>query len=520
MTARRILLLDGSSLTTHHWNGGRIKVEGEFSPEPVGIEAFAGYLKKHRSSLFYLLADTGDEGFQLEDLPYVQGGDRTALLQRRLSQYFYNTPLATAISLGRATGGRRDEKMLFAALTRIESFTPWLDALEAAEAMLAGVYSIPLVLAGCGPQVLGDGGPVLFVSLSRGGVRQSFIDGGKLHFSRLSQLATQSVEEVGRVCANESAKIFQYLVAQRQLPRGATLRTVILAHTAQMPALQEYCQSTGELHFEFVDLVATARKQGLKDLPEDSSADRLFIHCLITKTPPQQFAPAKQTRFHKLWQIRSALTSVGWLILAGCLLFAGKSALEIKEVQDRTDTIRMATAADTQRYNGLLEGLPKINLTPDNLRALTGRFEALQKRMPAMTPLLSHLGRAMNESPRIELVRLSWKMTDVLDLAAPAAASAASGTAPPPPVTPAAGTGWMVLELEAQLPLVLVSDQRAQLELIENFATRLRDPKTDVKVLSRPFDIESDKPLRSASDASKAQPGAVPKFSMRIARAL
>jgi hypothetical protein len=333
-------------------------------------------------------------------------------------------------------------------------------------------------------------------------------------------LATQSVEEVGRVCANESAKIFQYLVAQRQLPRGSTLRTVILAHSGQMPALQEYCQSTGELHFEFVDLAPTARKLGLKDLPQDSSADKLFIHCLVTKTPPQQFAPAKQTRFYKLWQIRSALTSVGWLILAGCLLFAGKSALEIKEVQDRTDTIRMATTADTQRYSGLIEDLPKINLTPDNLRALTARYEALQKRMPGMQPLLAHLGRAMNESPRIELVRLSWKMTDVLDTAAPAAASAGSGTSAPPPVTPAVGTGWMVLELEAQLPLVLVSDQRAQLELIENFAIRLRDPKTDVKVLSRPFDIESDKPLRSASDASKAQPAAVPKFSMRIARAL
>jgi hypothetical protein len=65
-----------------------------------------------------------EEGFQLEDLPYVQGGDRNALLQRRLSQYYYNTPLSAAISLGRAKEGRRDEKVLFAALTRVETFTP------------------------------------------------------------------------------------------------------------------------------------------------------------------------------------------------------------------------------------------------------------------------------------------------------------------------------------------------------------------------------------------------------------
>ena len=193
MAAKRILLLDGPALTAYYWHSGRIKTEGEFSHEPVGLEALAAYLKKHRSSLFYVLADIAEEGFQLEDLPYVQGADRSALLQRRLSQYYYNTPLSAAISLGRATEGRRDEKLLFAALTRVETFTPWLDTLREAEAILAGVYSVPLVLASCGPQVLGDKDPVLFVSLTRGGVRQSFFDQGKLHFSRLSQLATRTL---------------------------------------------------------------------------------------------------------------------------------------------------------------------------------------------------------------------------------------------------------------------------------------------------------------------------------------
>jgi hypothetical protein len=87
MATKRILQADGTSLTAHCWQGGRIRTEAEFSNEPAGIEALAGYLKKHRSSLFYLLADTAEEGFQLEDLPYVQGGDRNALLKRRLGQY-------------------------------------------------------------------------------------------------------------------------------------------------------------------------------------------------------------------------------------------------------------------------------------------------------------------------------------------------------------------------------------------------------------------------------------------------
>jgi hypothetical protein len=517
MAAKRILLLDGPLLTAHYWNAGHIKVEGEFSPEPVGLEALAAYLNKHRASIFYLLADIAEEGFQLEDLPYVQGGDRSALLQRRLGQYYYNTPLSAAISLGRAPAGRRDEKILFAALTRTETFTPWLDALREAEANLAGVYSVPLVLAGCVSQLLDGGGPVLFVSLARGGVRQSFFDQGKLHFSRLSPLATKSLEEVARTSASDSAKIFQYLLAQRQIPRGTPLRTMVMAHATQIPTLEEFCRSTSEIQFEFVDIAATARQRGLKDVPADSNADNLFIHCLATKTPAQQFAPAAETRIHKLWKIRFALTSTAWLVLAGCLLFAGKTGLNLYELRDSIEAARAATASDTQRYNAILESLPKAGISPDNLRALLGRFDVLQKRTPAMEPLLTHLSLALNDNPRIELVRLTWAIADSLDTGEKVTAEIKGAAGTPPPATAAKGV-WAMIEIDARLPLGMVSDQRAQIELIESFAARLRDPRTEVRILSRPFDIESDKPLKSAREQGETRLADAPKFALRIAR--
>jgi hypothetical protein len=521
MAAKRILLLDGPYLTAYYWNAGHVTVEGEFSQDPAGLEALAVYLKKHGSSLFYLLADITEEGFQLEDLPYVQGGDRNALLQRRLGQYFYNTPLSAAISLGRAAGGRRDEKLLFAALTRIETFTPWLDTLREAEAILAGVYSVPLVLAGCAPELLNERGPVLFVSLTRGGVRQTFFDDGKLHFSRLSQLATHGLDEIGRTSANESAKIFQYLVAQRQIPRGVALRTVVLAHSTQTPALQDFCRSTGELRFEFIDLATVARRQRLKDVPVDSNADNLFVHWLAIKTPAQQFAPASETRFHKLWQIRFALTSTAWIVLAGCMLFAAKTSLNLYELRGVTEATKAITAADSQRYASILDGLPKISLTPDSLRALISRLETLEKRAPSMEPLLLHLSHALTDTPRIELTRLAWKIADRpdTDLKGSEDANRRPGIAPVVATVAAAGN-WTVIEIQAQLPLGLVGDKRAQIELIESFVGRLRDPQTDVRVLSRPFDIESDKALKSGGDRGEVQLSDAPNFSLRIARPL
>ncbi|MBK8120552.1 MAG: hypothetical protein IPK39_16260 [Sulfuritalea sp.] len=504
MAAKRILLLDGPVLTAHCWSGGEVKVEGEFSREPVRLEALVAYLKKHHSSLFYLLADIAEEGYQLEDLPYVKGADRTALLQRRLSQYYYNTPLSTAISLGRAKEGRRDERLLFAALTRIETFTPWLDALREAEATLAGVYSVPLVLAEWVPQLLGASGPVLFVSLSRGGVRQTFFDQGKLHFSRLSQLATHSLDEMGRTSASDAARIFQYLSAQRQLPRGGVLRTVVLAHAGEIPALQNFCRDTAELRFEFIDLVALARQKKLKEVPADSNAEKLLVHSLATKTPAQQFAPASETRLYKLWQIRFALTSAAWMVFASCMLFAGKTLLNVYQLRDTSEAARALTRADDSATTPFLRRCPRSAHQPRQPARADRTLRCIAKTHPADGALLLHLSQALNDTPRIELVRLTWKTTvDRPDAGSKPAAGAES---------------WAVVEIQARLPLGLASNRRAQLELIESFAARLRDPRTDVRVLSRPFDIESDKALKNPAETGEVQLADVPKFSLRIAQ--
>jgi hypothetical protein len=76
------------------------------------------------------------------------------------------------------------------------------------------------------------------------------------------------------------------------------------------------------------------------------------------------------------------------MVLAGCLLYAGKTALNLYELRDSVEAAKVITATDTQRYQAILDSLPKAGISPDNLRALIGRFDTLQKRSPAMEPLL------------------------------------------------------------------------------------------------------------------------------------
>lgn len=520
MAQKYILFFDGKQLRIHSRETGHVNLETGFLQDVDGLAAFAAWVGQHRGSLFYLLADVPEEGFQLEDIPWLQGRDRSAVIKRRLGQYFYGTTLAAALSLGRANEGRRDERMLFCALTHVENFSPWLDILRQDEARLAGVWSVPLVLAGCGPRWINDNDPALLITITSGGVRQTFFDAGQLRFSRLTPLAARSQNEIARVIGNESANTCQYLVGQRQIRRGTTVRVVVLASAEQIPLIQQHCRANDALAFEFIDLTATAHNDGLKT-PAINTADDLLAHHLAAKPPRLQFARSPDRRFYRLWQLRSALTAGALIALAGSLLFAAKIGINVLELRQEIAEAESRTILSRQSYNALLDSLPKVKATPDSLFVLMKRLDELQKHSPGLEPLLAHLARALNETPKVELVRLEWKIAPRLDTPGKPGAPGvppAGGAGGTPPA--AADGAWTTLEIQAQLPLGLGADLRAQKEIIDVFADRLKNPQTMVQILAMPFDVESGKPLKSHSEASDSRREAAPKFSLLIARPL
>src|ERR1700722_6290495 len=106
--SRRVLYVTSHSATAYAVHAGRLIEEGEFIADENGQQAFSVYLQRHHEALFYLLGDVPEEDFQQENIPYVPGPDRAALIARKLAQIFRDSKLALAVSLGREAGGRRD----------------------------------------------------------------------------------------------------------------------------------------------------------------------------------------------------------------------------------------------------------------------------------------------------------------------------------------------------------------------------------------------------------------------------
>jgi len=521
MPQRRLFYLDANRLTAYHWHAGKMTAEGSFSADATGFDAFSAYLAQHKQNLFYLLADVVEEGFQPDVIPHVQGRDRTAMLRRKNDQYFHGAPLNLAIALGRETTGRRDDKVLFLALTKPQLFEPWLAALRDAEAQLVGVYSLPLVANAFAKAHVGRNRDhptqFLLVSVTRAGLRQTYIDRGQLRFSRLTPLSGGSLDEITAACSNESAKIYQYLIGYRLFERGAKLTTLVLTHPAQTTSFQERCRDTGDVHFEFLDLIAESGRYGLKTLPNDSHCETFFLHMMARNAPREQFAEAAERRLYRLWQTRLALNTASIVILLSCLMFSAKQLIQLYNLQEDTHQVQQLAETTGLQYAVALKALPQMPFTSNNLRALIDRYDTLVKHTPTLDPIYQRISAALQQAQRVELDRIDWKLGGNPD----EGKQTAEGPAKAVPAGKVVQSNelFVIADVYAQLPIGLKNDERTLKSIIDAFnAALIKDGKVQVRILKLPFDVESTKTLRSSDDDAAVVE--VPKFSVRILQKL
>jgi hypothetical protein len=296
------------------------------------------------------------------------------------------------------------------------------------------------------------------------------------------------------------------------IARDAPLQTLVLAHPAQFGAFRVACQDTRDRHVELIDILGLAKQYALTAPPNDSNGDVLFLHFLARQQPAQQFAPAEDRHFFRLWQVRSAIQAGAAAILAGCLLFAGGQAYTLNHLTSASQDRQTEIDADRQRYENLLQGLPKVPLAIDQLRALTDHEDLLLRRSIGPRPVLQHISQALAQTPKVDLTSLEWHIANSAE------DDAASRAKLPPPATSAASTeSYAVVGLQGQLPLATIADHRAQLETVNAFVAALAAKNMQVEVLSLPFETESGKSIRSTDAATQSE---APKFHLRLVQKL
>src|SRR5512135_1661861 len=139
--AARFLYLTNSQLVAMATRGKRIGARREFGVTAEGVAQLEAWLAEDAAVPVHLFTDLAEEDFRLDTIPHVGPRDRDAILARKLAQMFRNTPYRHAVVQGREPDGRRDDRVLYTAITNPEVLRPWLEAIERLQAPLGGIYS-------------------------------------------------------------------------------------------------------------------------------------------------------------------------------------------------------------------------------------------------------------------------------------------------------------------------------------------------------------------------------------------
>ena len=480
MPQRHLLYLDAAAMRCHRWQHGKVTERASFPTTDAGITGFARYVQQHASGLFTLLVDLVEEGFQSETLPFVRGADREAMLTRKRTQAFFGSPMNGALSLGRETAGRRDERFLFVALTRQAAIEPWLQVLRAANAPLTGVHSPALLIDRLVKRLGTDTPRCLLVSFAPGGMRQTFLDDGRLRFSRLAQSLHELPSVSPAQCAAEILKTHSYLTGQRLIPRGTRLPVHLLVDGSNFERLRRELIDTDELHYLHAPILALGHKIGLHGQGTDGSALPVLLHWMARSTATLQLAPPAERRYYRVWKARQAILGGALAAFAAALLFAAKVGFNSHQLDAETAQLQVTSAAQNAQLNHLMSSLPALPVPLAVLQPAMDTLDELRQQAASPRPWLAHLSAALDADPALTLREVHWRFRDDA-----------------PPAASSSGTVGQAL---IALPESIADDRRAMIERTQAFLAELsRPPGNAVRLTRRPVDLQSDRAFRSAS---------------------
>ena len=520
MAGQRILVISGTGLTVHRRHGRKLSAPLAFASHDDGHAQFARYVERHPNDVTRVIADVVEEEFREETVPHVPVWERRALMRARADRAFRNARYVHSTRLEREPDGRRDDRILFSAITRTEVLDPWIDTMVRHGVPLAGIYS-PAMLTGAMLKAIGaDGENVLVVSFqSGGGLRQTWFGRGRLRLSRLAVLPEPVDARFGLHVLDEVDRTRRYLDSLRAAGDEFRLDVRLLSHGEPLEALRRELGRNpgGDAGVECtpVDLAVVARGLGMRRWGGEATSDGLFVHLLARRRPPSHYTTARETRAFAMLRTRSLLrTASAGLVAGGCIL-GGVAALEGVAVRDHARSLARQAANYDDRYREALATLPAAPAEPSELERVVAAVDTLRERRTDPVDLLALIGDALAGFPNVRIEAVSWRLSGDAD--APAGEANDDRGEPR-----RAGEGsrrhaailFQIARVSARIE-PFDGDYRAAIDTVRRLAKALAVPSAveHVRVLALPLDLSPEQTLTGDTETT-AETAA---FKVRVA---
>ena len=486
-----LLFLSADRLHAQLMARGAIALQRDFTDTPDGRSEFVSFLQTAKCPT-YLLTDLIEEDFRHEIVPHLSGSSRTALLQRKFDQFYRGTPFHKATRLQRQKTGRRDDDMLFSALTNPGLIIPWLNIMLAQRTPLAGIYSVPQISA---PLVKDHpSNYLLLISWEKfSGLRQTYFSEHRLQISRLTPVHAELTFQDAVV--NELARTYQYLKSLSLLPSGQILDVRILCHAHDRSELQEKLSKNADMRYDFADIEEVGKQLKTNYHFTDSDASQIFLHQLATNRPNTHYANAEHTHYYTLWQLRHAFNWSSGALLLASLLWATATIWQNGGNATEAETFKIQAQRIAKEAQQITQSFPGTHTPAADMKTGVSIMRKLDQYAPIPQLIVKPISAALDHFPQIEIHDMGWQGN--------ATEPVASNTQTDVPA--------QVIILKGALH-DFGNDYRAALVYLDRFQLALSARGYQVTVLAKPLDVSPSGSLADQREARENELG----FSLKL----
>jgi len=533
--SRHFVYLTNNRLVSMITQGKRIAARREFAVTGAGASEFERYLSSFVDAPTHLFTDLSEEDFRLDTIPHVGARDREAIVARKLGQIFRSSPYRYAVMQGREPEGRRDDRVIYTAITNPELLRPWVDAIERHAIPLAGIYSAAVFSSVMLEELDLVFPHTLLVTFTPGqAMRQTYFRDGEIKFSRLTPVDLEEGQTLGAMVAEETTRTWQYLDSLRHFGGDDRLEVCVLVHPSDRPAVQPELRDFAQIQYRLVDMEQASMKLGLKPAPLDSTDEEVLVHLFLMRPAANHFASPELRRFSSLRRARIAINQVSVAILVAGIAWGGYNFFRALQGNQAEQQVNRDISTLDREYDEITRALPSFGVGGSTMRDAVAFYNASIRSFPSLPEFLVPLSRVLQSYPDVQLTQLAWqasddaKATPTMSLGAPRSlpVQAMNRTdAPPPPSSaadnngnpPYAGGKFEVALLEASVR-VGANDFRGAIDRAQQVSEAIgKLPGYRCEVLESPLDVRSNIAIQGRQ--SNAEPSMMDtRFVLRVLR--
>ena len=407
-----VLLINDSGMQLYSWEHGRLAWQQAFRATPAELEDFGAALDAFSKFPAIVITDLIEESFRHDTVVHVSGGDRAAVLKRKLDFVFRTTTYRLAKVIERETTGRRDDRIVLSAVTKPDLIEIWVRVLLEKRFAVQSVTSVAHLLHDLTViDKLDQQDFLLVINVEQGGnLRQTFIRKGTVMFSRLTPMQLRENTYIGADVLQETLQLRQYFERIQFVPYEAALRIqVYSAFDDTFLQLEE--RSTETNRFEVIDVGPLLAGMNVELGGQDLSPVHYFAaKVLAGRQPSNIYAPPTATKYQDLGKLsRAVWTSAAVVMLAGVGACA-VPALSILEQWKQRDAFAAQTRPLLAEHDQLSARFPETPIPVREMQLLVETYDVIAKQVYSPIDTWNMIARALSGAEGLQLTAITWEL--------------------------------------------------------------------------------------------------------------